>query len=67
MNGMLDPDHDMLKFGKRVSLLQKPTSQQVMEAHLKQIGDNRLIEKKSVEMKRKEEQGFLQKMRELEE
>ena len=38
---MLDPEHDMLKFGKRVGLLQKPTSMQVMEAHLKQIGRNK--------------------------
>lgn len=37
-----------------------------MEAHLKQIGQNKLIEKKSIETKKREEQEFMQKMKEFE-
>ena len=55
----LDPDQGMIKFSKRASLLQKPTSQQVIEAHLKHIGQSKLIEKKSIETKKREEQKFL--------
>lgn len=33
----------MLKFGKKVNVERKPTSQQVLEAHMKQISQNKAI------------------------
>ena len=42
----VDPDHDMLKFGNKKNLNNldnKPTSEQVLEAHLKEIGQNKEI------------------------
>ena len=32
--GKVDPEYDMLKFGKKMHLA-KPTSEQVLEAHLR--------------------------------
>lgn len=62
----VDPEYDMLKFGKKTNMERKPTSEQVLEAHLKQIGNNKEIAKRTYEMKKKQEQVFLGKMKELE-
>ena len=66
-NKSYDPDYDMLKFGKKTNIERKPTSEQVLEAHLKQIGQNRSIVKQSHEIKKKQEQEFFGRMKELEE
>ena len=54
MNTM-DPEVDMRRFGKNNAILEKPTSQQVIEAHLNQIGRNKLYERQVSETKKKEE------------
>ena len=56
----------MIKFGKKVGLLEKPTSQQVMEAHLNQIGRNKIYERQVSETKKKEEQEKQQRKKESE-
>lgn len=56
----------MIKFGKKVGLLEKPTSQQVMEAHLNQIGRKKIYERQVSETKRLEEQATLEKLKEIE-
>ena len=64
----MDPNHmlgDLVKFGKRVQIGEKPTNEQIMEAHLNQMRHNVENTRLQKEMKQKNDLEFLEHIKSL--